>query len=230
MNRVPKMYWWLLGLSTLVAFIPVFVPALDIAVSGYYLLAKPSRPEAHWLWVEWVNEYIPILFRTLLAICVLATAVTWRNKRWKPYALPILFVALALLAGPGLLANGLKDLTLRARPFHVSLFSGDRNFSPALQMARECDENCAFVSGHTADGIFLATFILIDRRRRRWWLAAGVAGGLLIGFARIAVGAHWLSDVLWAFPVTLLASLVVWLAMQWFWPGKVTLPDTLTER
>lgn len=219
------MYWWLLGLSLLAAAIPTIMPRLDIAVSGHFLLATPPRSESAWLWVELLNEYIPAVFRTITVVCLVAWLIARGNSRWRRFALPILFVALALIAGPGLLANGLKDLTLRARPFHVTEFSGERHFSPAWRMVNECDDNCAFVSGHTADGIFLATLMLIDLRRRRWWLGLGVGSGLLIGFARIAVGAHWLSDVLWAFPVTLCASLLVWLAMDRISPGRVTLPD-----
>jgi lipid A 4'-phosphatase len=45
-------------------------------------------------------------------------------------------------------------------------------------------------------------------------MGIGVVSGLMIGLARIAVGAHWLSDVLWAFPVTLVASGLVWLFLS----------------
>jgi lipid A 4'-phosphatase len=108
------------------------------------------------------------------------------------------------------MVGALKDLTLRARPFHVTEFAGDRRFTPALQIADQCDDNCAFVSGHTSDGFFLVTLMLIDRRRRWWWVAGGTLAGMLIGFARVSVGAHWLSDVLWAFPVTLIGSWLAW--------------------
>jgi membrane-associated PAP2 superfamily phosphatase len=37
-----------------------------------------------------------------------------------------------------------------------------------------------------------------------------VLSGLVIGFARMADVAHWLSDVLWAFPITLLTAWLVW--------------------
>ena len=56
----------------------------------------------------------------------------------------------------------------------------------------------------------LAGLLLLDRRRRWTWAVLGVVSGLVIGFARISVGAHWLSDVLWAGPITLLCSWLVW--------------------
>jgi lipid A 4'-phosphatase len=58
--------------------------------------------------------------------------------------------------------------------------------------------------------VFLISLGLVHRRRQRRWAAVGVVAGLLIGFARIADVAHWLSDVLWAFPITLFTSWLVW--------------------
>jgi membrane-associated PAP2 superfamily phosphatase len=52
--------------------------------------------------------------------------------------------------------------------------------------------------------------MLIHRQRRVAWAAAGITAGLVIGFARMADVAHWLSDVLWACPITLLCSWLVW--------------------
>jgi lipid A 4'-phosphatase len=65
--------------------------------------------------------------------------------------------------------------------------------------------------------------MLIDRRRRWWWLATGVVGGLTIGFARMSVGAHWLSDVLWAFPLTLVGSWLAWWFLGFFYRSESTL-------
>jgi membrane-associated PAP2 superfamily phosphatase len=64
-----------------------------------------------------------------------------------------------------------------------------------------------------ACGVFLVSLGLVHRRRQRRWAAAGVVSGLVIGFARMADVAHWLSDVLWAFPITLLTSWLVWKAL-----------------
>ena len=80
-------------------------------------------------------------------------------------------------------------------------------------MTDQCDANCSFVSGHVACGVFLAALGLVHRRRQRQWATAGVLSGLVIGFARMADHAHWLSDVLWAFPITLSACWLVWKAL-----------------
>jgi lipid A 4'-phosphatase len=60
----------------------------------------------------------------------------------------------------------------------------------------------------------------VQPQRRRLWGGLGVAFGLLIGFARIVDGAHWLSDVLWACPVTLTCSWLVWQLLLMVYRGR----------
>lgn len=64
--------------------------------------------------------------------------------------------------------------------------------------------------------------MLLDPRRRWWWIAAGTSAGLLVGLARMAVGAHWLSDVLWAYPITLVSSWIVWNFLALFYRPQGT--------
>jgi lipid A 4'-phosphatase len=108
---------------------------------------------------------------------------------------------------------GLKDNWQRARPYQVTLFGGKQNFTRAAVMTDQCDNNCSFVSGHVACGFFFAGIALLHRRRQWLWCAAGVTAGLVIGFARMSDGAHWLSDVLWAGPITLTCSWITWKAL-----------------
>ncbi len=208
-----RAFYMLWACSVAVALVPALFPALDIAASGYFLKTNPTLKAGQWWWVDLINEHVPTLFRSIAVACLPLWWLTDRSQKFRHWARPVAFVGLALLVGPGLVVSGVKEITTRARPFHVTEFVGEKKFTPAFVVAHQCDDNCAFVSGHTSDGIFLATLMLIHRRRRWWWLAAGVVSGLLIGFARVSVGAHWLSDVLWAFPFTLLGS---WLVYQYF--------------
>jgi lipid A 4'-phosphatase len=207
-------YGLLLACSLLLALAPALFPSLDLAVARFF--AGPDVPfkPADWRWVELVNEHLPSVFRTIVILCLVGWSLASIYPRFRRAALPIAFVGLAIAMGPGLMVGAVKDYTLRARPFHVTGFGGDKQFTPALTRAHQCEDNCAFVSGHTADGFFLTTLMLLDRRRRWRWMGIGVVSGLMIGLARIAVGAHWLSDVLWAFPVTLVASGQVWLFLS----------------
>ena len=99
-------------------------------------------------------------------------------------------------------------------------FGGTAHFTRATVMTDQCDANCSFVSGHVACGIFLAGFALIHRRRAGRWTAVGVVAGLAIGFARMSDVAHWLSDVLWAFPITLAVSWIVWRVLEHLYARK----------
>jgi len=108
------------------------------------------------------------------------------------------YLVLALALGPGLLVNTiLKDHWGRARPTQIVAFGGDRQFTPALVPARQCERNCSFSSGHAALGFSLVAvaFLARDARRRRLAIATALACGSLLGLARIAQGGHFLSDV-----------------------------------
>ncbi|MCH8098221.1 MAG: phosphatase PAP2 family protein [Proteobacteria bacterium] len=113
----------------------------------------------------------------------------------------IAFIALSLALGPGLIVNSLlKDNVGRARPFMIVEFGGAKTFSPALVTSDQCPRNCSFVSGHAAATFFLVTFAFLVRapRRRRAAMAGALAFGAATGLGRIALGAHFLSDVVFA--------------------------------
>jgi lipid A 4'-phosphatase len=110
------------------------------------------------------------------------------------------FILLTFALGPGLAVDwGLKDHWGRARPRDIVEFGGERRFTPALEPSDQCERNCAFVSGHAALAFSFVAFALLAARR---WRAPAVAitivlGGL-VGLMRIAQGAHFLSDVVYA--------------------------------
>jgi lipid A 4'-phosphatase len=205
-----KVFALLLLASLLAAALPAIWPSLDIAAAAFFLQANPPLNPSQWYWVYWVNEYTPDIFRVLVMLCVIAWLIATLTPRLRRFALAIAFVGLSVALGPGLTTYMVKEHQLRARPFDVVEFGGARQFTPALTAANQCVDNCAFVSGHVACGFFFASLMLLDARRRWWWITAGVSAGLLIGLARMVVGAHWLSDVLWAFPITLFSSWIVW--------------------
>jgi lipid A 4'-phosphatase len=219
--RLKTVYLLVLGASLAVAMLPVLWPQLDIAVAAYFLQPHPPVNPAQWLWVDWVNEYTPDVSRSMGIILIAGWIVVALTRRWRHVALALGFVGISLLVGPGIATWAVKEHQLRARPFDVVEFGGQRQFTPALQQANQCSDNCAFVSGHVAFGFFFASLMLLDRRRRWWWIAGGTAAGLLIGLARMAVGAHWLSDVLWAFPITLASSWLVWWVLAFFYNNEM---------
>src|SRR5262245_20232101 len=117
----------------------------------------------------------------------------FRPKEW-------LFLLVCLGVGPGLLANvGFKDQWGRARPKHIMAFGGNKIFTPALRPTNQCKRNCSFVSGE-ASSVF-APFYAAAAVAPQWaatLIVVGTAAGLGAGAIRIAQGAHFLSDVVFA--------------------------------
>ena len=225
-QRTPPLFWWVVGLSFLAALVPTLWPALDLHAAA--LFASPAGPYRglDWWWIRWVNDYVPTVFRWLSGAVALAWVVL-RGRRWQPIRYALAFVVIAGVVGPGLVVNSVvKDHWNRARPYEVQNFGGAAQFTRAAKITNQCDANCSFVSGHVACGIFLASIALVHRRRQVVWTLVGVSSGLLIGLARMEDMAHWLSDVLWAFPITLMASWLVWRGLLLVYIGRLDKPST----
>lgn len=209
-SKTPLLFWWILAASILLALVPTVWTTLDLRVAALFLGPDAHNQVFQWWWVELINLYTPAAFRVLVfaALGAWLWASLGSRKHWR---LPLAFVVLAGALGPGVVVNsGFKDNWQRARPYQVQEFGGTQQFARATVMTDQCNNNCSFVSGHVACGIFLASLMLVHRRRRIIWGTVGVVSGLTIGFARIADGAHWMSDVLWASPITLMTSWIVW--------------------
>ncbi len=193
------------------ALLPTLWTVLDLDAAALFIGPATQVPAGHWWWVELINAYIPAAFRVMVFLALAGWIWASLRPQGKPWRLALAFIVVAGTLGPGIVVNsGFKENWQRARPYQVQPFGGTQQFTRATVMTDQCDNNCSFVSGHVACGIFLASLMLVDRRRRVLWGTAGVAAGLVIGFARMADGAHWLSDVLWASPITLACSWLVW--------------------
>jgi len=216
-HATPRLFVWVLVAAIGLALVPTLWSALDLRLAVLFAGPDASIAAVHWWWVEWINDYVPAVFRYFLLAAAIGWLATRFRPRWQAWSLPLAFVVLAGVLGPGAVVNwGFKEHWQRARPYQVQELGGTQKFTRATVMTDQCDNNCSFVSGHVSCGVFLISIGLVHRRRQRIWAAAGVASGLLIGFARMADVAHWFSDVLWAFPITLATSWLVWKALLMF--------------
>lgn len=132
------------------------------------------------------------------------------------------FVCLSYILGPGVLVNlVLKSNWGRARPQYVEAFGGDLTFSPPLLVSDQCARNCSFVSGEASAVTTIAlvlALLLLPTMSRKSGLILSIA---LIAFAgvgsllRVAMGRHFLSDVLFAADLSLIvtAGLYLWLGV-----------------
>ena len=209
--------WLILIALTLLLVSLTLWPRIDLAISGLFYVPTTGFPaNEHWFF----NLLHDLAFKgaRLLGVgLIIGVLIAWltRRKLCGLDAKAMLFVLLALLLGPGLVANEIfKDEWGRARPRTVVEFGGTQQFTPPLVIASECERNCSFVSGDASFGFFLPSLAFVAAvgwRRRCFW--GGMAAGAIFGGARIAMGAHFFSDVIYAGVFMLLTSSLLFIAM-----------------
>lgn len=203
-----RRYWLpqviVLGVLALVATLPFWATDLDLRVAGHFFDATAADP-----WVQSQDRRWALLYQaasilsTLVLVAGLAVLLGGtllpRFRGLRRYAL---FVVAVFILGPGLVVNSVfKEHWGRPRPYQVTEFGGASAHVPPLMKGEDRDGK-SFPSGHSSVGFSLVVFALIWLRRRPRLAAAGfglalTAGGLF-GLARMAVGDHFLSDVLWS--------------------------------
>lgn len=143
----------------------------------------------------------------------LAGVAWWRgNRKWTRIFLSML-IALALA---GVIGHGMKIVTARARP--------SVKVEDLLQPSRLSSKFHSFPSGHAAAST--AFFGVLFFTRRRIGLAC-IPIPILIGFSRIYIGAHHLSDVVCGAALGILCALVV---TQFFlWKIRDRQPSAITS-
>lgn len=153
----------------------------------------------------------PAALLVLVALTVHGASQVRRSLR--PLRMLCMFWILSTALGPGVITNGLlKEYWGRPRPRELVEFGGHRRFEPVLTYDAS-SAGKSFPSGHATMGFVLMGGYILLYRQRRWmawgFLASGGVGGALLGFARMAQGGHFLSDVVWAGAICWWSSLGV---------------------
>jgi len=215
-NTTPRLFWILTLALIAMACLPTVWPDLDLEIARWFAPPEGYIEPKSWWWVLGVNLYVPAVFRWMVVMALGLWVIATMRVEWKAFRLPLAFFILSGALGPGLIVNsGFKEHWQRARPYEVVNFGGTDQFTRAGVITDQCHNNCSFVSGHVSCGFFFASLMLIQPRRRRLWAVVGCAAGAAIAFARMADMAHWLSDTLWAAPITWACSWLVWRALVW---------------
>ena len=202
---------WDVAAFVLCVVVFVSFPNLDLRVAtAFYDSELKLFPANDVLIVEIVYRvfadiHIPIL---LLLIGLL---IRWRGHQEGVTARrkgQTVFLLTTLLVGPGLITHTfLKDNSFdRPRPRQIEAFGGAAAYAPPFHYSGECRRNCSFVSGHAAIGFWFLVFGWALQQRR--WFVIGVMIGLLVGGFRVIQGAHFLSDVVFAFWVVYFTGLL----------------------
>jgi membrane-associated PAP2 superfamily phosphatase len=154
-----------------------------------------------------------VKYTVILVACIAAAMLlfTWIVPALRPRRPLLLFIVLAMTLAP-LAVTTLKQVTDRPCPWDISDFGGNVPYTHLFEPREQPHAaGLCFPAGHASTGFALLAFYFAAWRERRRVLAraalvAGTAAGLLLGLARVAQGAHFLSHVLWS-------GLVCWLVM-----------------
>jgi membrane-associated PAP2 superfamily phosphatase len=198
---------------SLVVAISLWAPDLDLELAQR-LFDPVTRtfPVAAMPSLEFLRYEGAVSIVALLA-CVAAALVVKLMLPRKPLLVPgraIIFLALTLAIGPGLLVNAVfKPHWGRPRPVEIVQFGGNETYVPWWNPDGGCPSNCSFVSGEVSIAAWLfAPAVLLPPP---WRMAAMAAAGIFtfaVGVVRMAFGGHFFTDVAFGALMTLL---VIWL-------------------
>ncbi len=227
--------WVILGVWLLLAvsLTPLFwLTGLDILAAR--LFYDTSNSAAPW-WLEnaaWVKLFYyapPFLVVVMLIAAVWAFVQGARRPQRRRLQRNGVFLLVTLLLGPGILVNAVfKNHWGRPRPKHIVQFNGPETYRPPL-LKGEAGKAKSFPAGHPSVAFaYVAFYLLFRRRRPKLAWTAFILSTLLgagMGAARMAAGAHFLSDVIWSALITWWA---VWFA-YYFIVRMETEPETTPE-
>jgi len=207
-------------------------PQLDIAIAAWFF-----DPATHTFlaWADWVapvRDAATLLITLLVAPAVLAILgkLVMPGRRMLIPGRAAVFLSITLAFGPFFLANiVLKDHWARMRPTDIVRFGGADRFTPWWDPTGPCPDNCSFIAGEPSAAFWTAApASLMPPQWRPLAYAAALAFGAAMGLLRMAGGAHFCSDVIFA---GVLMFLVVWIFHGLIYRWRPTrLTDEAVER
>lgn len=152
--------------------------------------------------VKLIYDLSPIPAFIIFGVSTIVVLGSIWKKIWRRGIRTALCWMLVMALGPGLVVNAVfKDWYGRPRPKHVEEYGGKMEFCPVWVIGVPGKAK-SFPCGHASIGFYFMTGYFCywrrNRRAARIWLAVGLIAGTIIGMARMANGAHWFSDVVWA--------------------------------
>lgn len=206
---------WAIPVLLLVALtIPFFRSDIDVRIARYFYVPGAGFPVgAEPLWLA--LKHFGVIPAWIVAIGALGVWIgSFVRPRLRPMRRGAIFLVLVMAIGPGLMVNDVfKQHWGRPRPRDLVELGGTRAYvAPLVKSPRE--NGGSFCSGHAATAFYLLTPYFLLRRRSRRNAAAVLVGGIvygsMMGYARMAQGAHFLSDILWALGIVYLTGLALY--------------------
>lgn len=194
----------LLALSLALAMMVFFTmrPDIDMSASRWFWTDGFRLGEDPFLVsVRDLNRVLPAILLPALACLLLVMPFVPRLRRTlRPHKLLLILTFYGL--GPGATVHVLKNLFGRERPRHIIEFGADSFFTPVLSIDGSCLRSCSFPSGESASAIALLAFIILLPEKFRLSAAAILMPFIVLcSLNRVAMGAHFLSDIMIAWPL-----------------------------
>jgi membrane-associated phospholipid phosphatase len=168
------------------------------------------NPQSEFAWFLRQYSQLPMIIISVIFLSfILIPPLRKKYPHLRHNALIWLF---SLLFGAGLLVHTvLKDTIDRPRPRETVILGGTQHFTGAFGIQTEEKRSTgnaqaefkgkSFPSGHVAMASMLIVPFFALRRRKpklaKSFLLMGTAYGLLVGYGRIVIGAHFFTDVIW---------------------------------
>jgi len=214
--------FWTVGLFTIFFSIVMFLfPQIDLNISGLFydsekgFLLKRAYNTLH------LGIFRDIMVYLSYGLIALITIMFFCGIFRKNLKMPLspgacFFILSCFMLAPVLTVNDiLKNHWGRARPYRVQQFGGDKTFTPAWVISTQCQKNCSFTSGETAN-VFCYLALLFVLPRKRLIAAIVIATGTLMTFERVAQGDHFISDALLSGFIDYLLIWIIFYGMQKF--------------
>ena len=238
-DRVPYAIWQPLGGPALIGD-PIFQCLVLIALTSAVFLAFPgidiwfsNQFYNHGFVAGELGAFIAVrnFWRDMTAVipvvlvAVVLVKLAWPYRRSLIRPRDIAFILSTLAIGPGIVTNLVfKDNWGRPRPYMIDVYGGHVPFVGAWKITSGyCSHNCSFISGEASSAMWLVTLaVLLPPRFRATGVRMLFVLTVLFSLNRVLFGAHFLSDVLLGWWITLLSILIVYRVLYVSPPAALT--------
>jgi len=191
---------------------------LDIAFSEIFFNKNEGFIYKNNFFVYKIYLILPQLTKIFAISCLsYLIYITIKHKSFKKAICSgAMFLVLTSAIGPGFVVNYvLKENFGRARPHQIEYFEGEKKFTKAFRITKQCSHNCSFASGHAAMGYFFTAIAYVMNLAyfNRIYIS-GLIFGTIVGISRIMMGGHFLSDVMTAAFVVLTLNHLIFIIWQ----------------
>lgn len=178
---------------------------LDIRIASWFADDDHRFHAPSWCLFVYNYGLLPgqILFFGSLFVAFAAFCV-----RHRKIALSSLYLVLTLVLGSGCIGNVCKQFWPRPRPKQTILFGGTFPFQPFFRPypKQPTKKLRSLPSGHATMGFYFVSLYFLGRRMRMKWLEKSglilaFSLGIILAWARMAQGGHFLSDNIVSFVI-----------------------------